>query len=555
MAMGIRLPVGIDSFEKLRRSGAYYVDKTALLYELLAGKVNEVTLFTRPRRFGKTLAMSMMECFFDISADSRSLFEGLSIMEHEGLCREWMNRYPVVFLTLKDVEGEDFQEAYEMLQYVLASLLKKHEYLEMSQKASPADAAAFHRLLFQEGGRADIKGSLDLLMRMLKAHYGMPVILLVDEYDVPLAKAEERGYYERMLLLVKGMLGLALKSNDSLKFAVLTGCLRIAKESIFTDVNHFAVYSVLGSAFSDSFGFLETEVERLLSDAGMPQHAGIVKEWYDGYLFGKKQIYCPWDVINYVSDAMDEPEAPPLNYWANTSSNSIIRRMVGQSEYPVNRKCEKLLNGGSILQEITEELTYGQLYASEKNLWSVMVMTGYLTRAGGSAAGDAVFLKIPNMEIASIFQDTVMEWFRDSLAVESRAELFAAMWSGDAQTASKLISELLWKTISFHDYNEDYYHAFIAGIFTGAGYETESNREHGLGRADLVMIDAPNKRVIVIEAKKSAAEKDMEKECAKALEQIRNKKYAQEFYRDYEEVLCYGISFFQKKCIVKRMEE
>ncbi|MBR1693395.1 MAG: AAA family ATPase [Lachnospiraceae bacterium] len=551
----MKLPVGVESFEKIRQNKAYYIDKTDLICRLLKQKENEVTLFTRPRRFGKTLTMTMLDSFFDITRDSREMFEGLKVAEDKELCREWMNQYPVVFVSLKDVEGADFEDAYSMLEYTLAMLYGKYEFLLKNDGIAVEDKTAFRRLRARGGDKSDVKGALCTLMRMLHVHYGRQVILLIDEYDVPLAKAKDYGYYEHMLHIIRGILSMALKTNLSLKFAVLTGCLRIVKESIFTGVNNFVSYSVLSREFGDIFGFTEEEVKGLLSDAGLSDKSGLVREWYDGYHFGDSAVYCPWDVVSYASAAIANPDTLPMNYWINTSSNSIIRSFIDKTEYAVSRKFETLLNGGTIQQDITDELTYDQLYDSEQNLWSILLMTGYLTKADIAVSEGAVCLKIPNREITSVFQSTVVNWFRDTLQKDRQQEMFDALWNGDEERATGIISDFLWNTISFHDYHEDFYHAFIAGIFVGAGYETESNREHGPGRTDVLVIDAAHRRVLLIETKKSDSADHMEKDCMEAITQIREKQYAKEFEYGYQQILCYGISFYKKQCLVKKSKK
>ena len=553
--MAFRVKVGGEFFEPLRKTGCYYVDKTELLYELVNSE-NAVTLFTRPRRFGKTLTMSMMESFFDIRRDSKDIFQGLAIMQREAFCREWMNQYPVLFVTLKDAEGLTFASAYGMLQSILADLCKKHVYLSNSERTDVDDRAAFLRIKAQEATEQDIKSSLLLLTRMLYAHFGKPVILLIDEYDVPLAKANEEKeagerYYPQMLAVIRGIMSTALKSNDYLKFGVITGCLKIAKESIFTGVNNFASYSVLDEDFAQYFGFTQEEVEQLLEVAGRKEKAGLFREWYDGYLFGAEAVYCPWDVISYAAALIKRENAKPKNYWKNTSSNGIIRDFIERTEFRVKGKFETLLNGGTITQTISDELTYDSLHETEDNLWSVLLMTGYLTKADPEEEDNPVRLKIPNTEIASIFQDTVVKYFSDHVKSDELQSLMEALWAGDEANASAVLSRLLWRTIRYMDYHENYYHAFLAGIFVGRGYEVESNKENGLGRPDIKLVDDDRRRILVIEAKKSVSKEHMEKDCAAALKQIVDNEYAKGL-DDYD-VSCYGIAFYQKSALVKKL--
>jgi hypothetical protein len=559
MVMAISIFVGGENFEELRNSGCYYVDKTELLYELRQDSKNIVTLFTRPRRFGKTLTMRMMESFFDIRRDSRAVFDGLAIMKHEAFCAEWMNQYPVLFITLKDAEGLNFQGAYGMLKGIISDLCVKHSYLGSSEKVDPDDAERFKRLKSKTASDDEIKGSMLLLSRMMAAHYGKPVILLIDEYDVPLAKANEEKeagerYYGQMLDVIRGIMGTALKSNDYLKFAVVTGCLRIAKESIFTGVNNFASYSVLDDKFSRYFGFTQPEVDELLKTADLVEKRDTFREWYDGYVFGNEFVYCPWDVVNYTSELLYKRTARPKNYWANTSGNGIIRDFAGHDDFDVTDKFETLMNGGTIVQEISDDLTYDSLHEIEDNLWSVLLMTGYLTKANPEEEGNTVSLRIPNAEITGIFETAVVRLFQERLDRSRQRELMDAFWRGDTDTATELMSDFLFDTISFHDYHEDYYHAFITGIFVGLGYGVKSNHEQGLGRTDITLTDKRNRRALVIEAKKSYSEEQMDKDCDDALDQIAEKKYA-EGLKGYRQVECYGISFFQKSALVKKLSK
>ena len=553
--MGMNVAVGGEFFDRIRKENNYYIDKTELIYELVHDTNNTVTLFTRPRRFGKTLMMSMIENFFDIRRDSRSIFEGLNIAKHEEFCAEWMNQYPVLFLTLKDAEGLTFQSAYAMLKGLISEACIEHAYLGSSDRVDPEDAEAFMKLKSKKASDDEVKASLKTLTRMMAAHYGKPAILLIDEYDVPLAKANEEKeagerYYPQMLEVIRGLLSTALKSNDNLKFAVVTGCLRIAKESIFTGVNNFASYSVLDDKFSRYFGFTQEEVDQLLKTANFEDKSDVFKEWYDGYIFGNEAVYCPWDVVNYVSALLYKKTAKPKNYWKNTSGNGIIRDFIGRPEFNVKSRFETLLNGGTILQTISDGLTYDSLHASEDNLWSVLLMTGYLTKADPEEDENPVSLRIPNKEIASIFQDTVADYFSDRVDDSKQKSLMAALWAGDEAAASKTLSDFLWQTISYNDYHEDYYHAFLTGIFVGRGYEVESNKEHGLGRPDIKLIDDQNRRVLIIEAKKSAGAAQMEQDCESALKQIVDQEYAKGL-EEYQ-VTCYGVAFYRKSALVKK---
>ena len=553
--MDFKVGVGKSDFEELRESGNYYVDKTELIYELVNDTDNKVTLFTRPRRFGKTLMMSMMENFFSIRKDSGSIFEGLAITGHSDFCKEWMNQYPVLFVSFKDVEAEDFDGAYEMLKVRLADISKDLSELVNGNQVNKYDCETLDRLQAEKSTSADVKNSLKTIMRMMNAVYGKKVILLIDEYDVPLAKASEsntakNGYYSKMLNVIKGIMGTALKDNEFLQFAVITGCLRIAKESIFTGTNNFASYSVLDERFSRYFGFLEDEVDSMLTAADRKEAAEEIKEWYDGYVFGNTCVYCPWDVINHLSALRYKRTAKPKNYWKNTSHNGILLTFVKRTDFKVKGKFEILMNSGTIMQTITDELTYDTLHSSEDNLWSVLLMTGYITKADSEEEGETVSLKIPNREIASIFEDTVVKLFRETIDTNMQKSMMEAFWNKDAEEAGRIVSELLWRTISYNDYHEDYYHAFLAGAFVGIGYEVESNKEKGLGRPDILLKDEDNRRAIIIEAKKSDRESDLDKDCEEATRQILTEKYAEGLY-GYEQILCYGIAFFQKQARVK----
>ena len=554
--MTVRIAVGDESFEEIRKSGLYYVDKTGLIYDLVGQTDNKVTLFTRPRRFGKTLNMSMMESFFDVGRDSKALFAGLEIIKHEEFCASWMNQYPVLFISFKDVDGLDFESAYAMLCTVLADLCKKLEKLPSCDGVNGADVEIFERIMYQRASGSDVQSALKTIMRMMKAVYGKPVILLIDEYDVPLAKASEKNtaqnrYYEQMLDVIKGMLSIALKTNEFLKFAVITGCLRIAKESIFTGTNNFASYSVLDDRFSRYFGFTQGEVGAMLAAAGLSDHAAVFKSWYDGYMFGDSSVYCPWDVASYVSALLYDQKANPKNYWRNTSGNGVIKEFVGR--FKVSGKFETLMNGGIITESISDELTYDHLHKSEQNLWSVLLMTGYLTKTAVGEDGRTVSLRIPNAEIVGIFQDTVAIHFRERLDVSKQEAMMRALWEGDAETASAMMSDLLWNTISYMDYHEDYYHAFLAGLFVDRGYETKSNKERGLDRPDLQLFDAEHRRAMIIEVKKADSRANMEKSCDDALKQILDHEYAKNLDDGFETVFCYGIAFFQKSAMIKKL--
>ena len=550
------IPVGISDFKEICKNGYYYVDKTFLIKELLKTTATKVTLITRPRRFGKTMAMSMLATYFDIRENSQDLFDGLEISKETDLCKEWMNQWPVVFLSLKDIDGLNFEDAYERLVVQISNLYKNYTYLLEYDKIDPDDRQIFLDLKAGKAEKAQVFQALRTLMRMLQIYHQKKVILLLDEYDVPIAKASSNGYYNQMLDVMKGIMSTALKDNTSLQFSVVTGCLRIAKESVFTGTNNFVTDSITDSRYNEFFGFTQAEVDQILEDADAGKHAESVKYWYDGYHFGNVDVYCPWDLMNYLCDLQRNPEAKPDSYWKNTSDNAIIRSFIDYAGSSITKKLEILLAGGYIVEQIDESLTYDYLHSSEENLWSILYLTGYLTTVREEDLSTSVpdglsALAIPNAEIQEIFETTVMKWFSDSAKTWSRQILFDAVWKNDCELLTQEMNKLLRKTISYHDYKEDFYHAFLAGIFAGAGYSVESNKEHGEGRSDIVVSDIVNGRVAVFEVKKSDALADLISDCESALAQIDDRMYAKEFEDDYDEVLCYGISFFKKRCLVK----
>jgi len=552
----LSIPVGVSDFEEIRKNGYYYIDKSGLIKELLDSTGTEVTWITRPRRFGKTLGMSMLENFFDIRKDSRQLFEGLEVTNHQTLCDEWMNQYPTIFVSFRQVDGLDFTGAYDMLTWVISELYKKHLYLLESDRINECDKEIARQLIRGNASLKDTKGSLMLLTRLLQQYYGKPVILLIDEYDVPVAKANNNGYYKEMLDVMKGLMQ-ALKDNQALRFAIITGCLKIAKESIFTGTNNFVSDTIANSRLNEYFGFVQKEVDQLLKDADLIERADCMKEWYDGYHFGDFDVYCPWDVMNYLLELQHNPKAKPISYWKNTSDNAIIRSFIDYAGSNITKKLETLMAGGCIVQRVDENLTYDYLHSSEDNLWSMLYLTGYLTRAREDDYKDEipegmVALMIPNAEIREIFETTVIKWFDDSAKKWNRNALFDAVWNGDRDGITKEMNALLRRTISYHDYREDFYHAFLAGIFTGAGYMVDSNKEHGEGRSDVVVYDSINGRVAIFEAKYTKVLDNLENACDMALQQIDDRLYAKEYEDDYDQILCYGISFFKKRCRVKK---
>lgn len=555
--INLKIPVGISDFEKIRKNQYYFVDKSGLIEELLNTESNEVTLITRPRRFGKTLGMSMLASFFDIRRDSSELFRGLKISQKEELCQKWMNQYPVLFVTFKDVDGLDFQSAKEMLRIQIADRCNEYLCLISSEKVNENDKAIFRQLAdVVKGDVSDamLKTGIALIMRMLQDYYEKPVILLLDEYDVPLAKASAHGYYTEMLEVMRAMISTALKDNPSLRFAVVTGCLRISRESIFTGTNNFVSDTIFDTRLNEYFGFLQDEVEQLLTAIGAKDKAGIVKEWYDGYHFGSYDVYCPWDVLNYGNRLQTTGSDVPVSFWKNTSDNAIIRSFVEIQSDIITDKLETLMSGGFIRQKIVEDLTYDYLHSSEENLWSVLYLTGYLTidRKESRVLDGEYALIIPNAEIQEIFETTIQKWFQDYAASCDRRKLFTAVWNGDTEQMSVEMNRLLRQTISYYDYREDFYHAFLAGIFAGAGYMVESNKEYGEGRSDIVVKDLRDGRAAVFEVKYAKRLTELEQECEKAVMQIDDRMYAKTLEDRYDQVSCFGIAFYKKRCLIQK---
>ena len=545
-----KISVGSSDFAEYRKGDYYYVDKTGLIEELLKTPGIKVTLITRPRRFGKTMNMSMLAEFFDIRKDSRPIFSGLKIADNKELCEAWMNQWPVIHVTFRSVFGSCFKDAYSMIEAVIAELYKQHIYLLENPEMMVYDREIFDRIAGKKASGEEIKNSLLFLTRLLGQYYGKTVILLIDEYDVPLAKASDKGYYEEMLYVIRGILQ-ALKDNSFLHLAVVTGCLRIAKESIFTGTNNFITDTISDNRLDEFFGFTQEEVDRILADTQNTSHSQEIKNWYDGYRFGSIDVYSPWDVMNHINALCLDPQALPRSYWRNTSDNAIIRSFIDQAENDTIKQFEILLSGDKISQKIEEALTYDYLHASAENLWSILYLTGYLTGTEKEEGRQEWNLWIPNLEIREIFEDTVIKWFHDSARLWERKALFHAVWERDEEKLTEEMTKLLRKTISYHDYKEDFYHAFLAGIFAGAGYIVKSNREHGDGRSDVVVQDYDGNRIAVFEVKYSRRLEDLPYDCERAIKQIDVRRYGEEFAEDYSTVICYGIAFYRKRCMVK----
>ena len=545
-----KISVGSSDFAEYRKGDYYYVDKTGLIEELLKTPGIKVTLITRPRRFGKTMNMSMLAEFFDIRKDSRPIFSGLKIADNKELCEAWMNQWPVIHVTFRSVFGSCFKDAYSMIEAVIAELYKQHIYLLENPEMMVYDREIFDRIAGKKASGEEIKNSLLFLTRLLGQYYGKTVILLIDEYDVPLAKASDKGYYEEMLYVIRGILQ-ALKDNSFLHLAVVTGCLRIAKESIFTGTNNFITDTISDNRLDEFFGFTQEEVDRILADTQNTSHSQEIKNWYDGYRFGSIDVYSPWDVMNHINALCLHPQAMPRSYWRNTSDNAIIRSFIDQAENDTIKQFEILLSGDKISQKIEEDLTYDYLHASAENLWSILYLTGYLTGTEKEEGRQEWNLWIPNLEIREIFEDTVVKWFHDSARLWEKKALFRAVWERDEEKLTEEMTKLLRKTISYHDYKEDFYHAFLAGIFAGAGYIVKSNREHGDGRSDVEVQDYDGDRIAIFEVKYSRRLEDLPYDCERAIKQIDVRRYGEEFAEDYSTVICYGIAFYRKRCMVK----
>ena len=554
-----KLPIGIDNFEKIRKDDFYYVDKTKLIEQLLE-KWGEANLFTRPRRFGKSLNMSMLRHFFEIGADP-SLFDGLYISQRTELCKNYMGKFPVVSVSLKGVESSSYEGACRLLGKVINEEARRLGFLEKSEKLKESEKAIFGELLKPDMREDVLAYSIRELTELLEKHYGEKVIVLIDEYDVPLAKANEQGYYDEMVLLLRTLFGNALKTNESLKFAVLTGCLRVAKESIFTGLNNFKVYPLTKVVFDECFGFTDEEVKEMLHYYQQDSHYDTVKEWYDGYRFGKVDVYCPWDVINYCDEHLDDPMAEPQNYWSNTSGNDVIKHFVDSiytGKEVTKPELERLVNGGAVQKNISQELTYKELYGSMDNIWSALFMTGYLTQRGESE-GNQYNLVIPNQEIRNIITEHIMGLFKEDVSKDGQMvnEFCNALASGEADIVEKLFTEYMKKTISVRDTfvrkstKENFYHGILLGILSfKGGWMVKSNKEAGNGFSDIMIWMDDSDTGIVIEVKYAEAA-DMETECKKALEQIEKNQYEEVFQDEgIHRVLKYGIACNRKKCKV-----
>lgn len=562
MTENIKLSIGIDNFEKIRTEGFYYVDKTGLIKELL-NNWGEVNLFTRPRRFGKSLNMSMFKYFFEYGCDSR-LFEGLDILKESKLCEEYMGKYPVISISLKDVGARTYESACSLLRSIVGNEAMRFLFLKESSSLSEEEKRQYERLITIGTNEQPqflmsddvLTDSLLTLCKFLHRHYGQKVILLIDEYDVPLDKAQQFGYYEEMVSLIRNLFSRALKSNDSLHFAVLTGCLRIARESIFTGLNNLHVLSITDVEYDEYFGFSDSEVRAMLHYYALDDKYELVKTWYDGYRFGNAEVYCPWDVINYCAKLRTDPDAAPRAFWANTSGNDIIRTFLRKAGPATRRELERLINGESISKKIHQELTYRDIYKDIDNLWSVLFTTGYLTQRG-NPDGKTLQLAIPNLEIKEIFMEQILEWFQEEVRKDTpRLDAFCGAFPlADAETVETLFSAYLRKTISIRDTGahkdekENFYHGILLGLLSHReDWIIDSNAESGDGFSDILVEIEESNTGIVIEIKYSD-DGDLENGCKKALAQIEEKSYAARLLQDgMKNIVKYGIACYKKTC-------
>lgn len=549
-------PIGVDDFEKLITNGYYYVDKTWLIKELLDRK-GEVNLFTRPRRFGKTLNLSTLRYYFEHTENDSSrkkLFEGLKIMEAGQSYEAHQGQYPVITMTLKSAKQETFELAYGCLKEAIAKEFDRHSEVLLSLDTE-AKREKYCRLRDEKGTDSEYRTALAYLSQCLYAHYGKKVIILIDEYDVPLENAYYAGFYDEMISLIRSLFESALKTNPCLEFSVITGCLRISRESIFTGLNNLKIISILNDTYSEHFGFTQAEVTELLRFYGCEQNMDIVKKWYDGYLFGDTEVYNPWSVLNYADNLYANPQSLPVLYWSNTSSNSIVKDLIQRAELSVKEEIETLMAGGTIRKEIHEDITYGDIYQTEDNLWNFLFFTGYLKQVSREMTNDIsyVTMAIPNKEVAGIYRDKIVSWFQDQIRLKDLSAMYQALLAGDAEVFQEELNRLLRESISYMDSKEAFYHGFLLGILSKMQeYIVKSNQEAGDGRFDICIrsLDV-TQAPAVLELKVSNTFKGLQEACHRALQQIYSRNYDDVFSEDgYTEVLNYGIAFFRKQCRV-----
>ncbi|MEF2806414.1 MAG: AAA family ATPase [Massilistercora timonensis] len=553
----IPLPVGVENFEDLIQTGYYFVDKTLFIRELIdmKGKVN---LFTRPRRFGKTLNMSMIRYFFEMGKkDHSDLFQGLKIMDAGEEYLAHMGQYPVISVSLKSMKQYSYELAYEMLKKAVGGEYSRHwEAVEASGRLSGANLERYLRIRDLKGSEGDYADALKFLSECLYICTGRKSIILIDEYDVPLENAYFSGFYEKMVSVIRSLFESALKTNDYLEFAVVTGCLRISKESIFTGLNNFNVVSITNSSFAEHFGFTQEEVERMLQDYGLAENLETVRKWYDGYRFGETEVYNPWSVINYVNSCYHDKKAFAKPYWSNTSSNSIVKNLIEQADISVKQEIERLIEGGTIEKPIHEDITYDDMNSTQDNLWNFLFFTGYLKKISERQEGETIYMEmaIPNSEVRYVYKNAVLRWFEERTEKKELKPLYESLLNGKADELAEILSENLMETISFYDYQESYYHGFLAGMLKNIGnYIVQSNRESGNGRPDiLVRYPSVRGKAVIIEIKVSKTYQGLEEKCDEALNQIEEQKYEEALRQEgYQDILKYGVAFYRKECLVK----
>ena len=554
----IPLPVGVENFEDLIQTGYYFVDKTLFIRELIdmKGKVN---LFTRPRRFGKTLNMSMLRYFFEMGkADNAELFQGMKIMDAGEEYLAHMGKYPVISISLKSMKQPAYDDAFYCLQEELAREFKRHDEL-LPRLLYEEDREKYLRFIGRKAETKEYLDSLKFLSECLFQCYGRKAIILIDEYDVPLENAYFSGFYDKMVSVIRALFESALKTNDNLEFAVITGCLRISKESIFTGLNNLKIMSITSRTYAEHFGFTPEEVEQILRDYGLEDNLKIVKQWYDGYRFGESEVYNPWSVINYVDSCYHDKKAFAKPYWSNTSSNSIVKNLIEQADISVKQEIERLIEGGTIEKPIHEDITYDDMNSTQNNLWNFLFFTGYLKKISERQEGETIYMEmaIPNSEVRYVYKNAVLRWFEERTEKKELMPLYESLLNGKADELAEILSENLMETISFYDYQESYYHGFLAGMLKNIGnYIVQSNRESGNGRPDiLVRYPSVRGKAVIIEIKVSKTYQGLEEKCDEALNQIEEQKYEEALRQEgYRDILKYGVAFYRKECMVKLAE-
>lgn len=552
------LPIGIDDFQEIIQKEYYYVDKTLLIKELL-DKKGKVNLFTRPRRFGKTLNMSMIQNFFEIAPQNkRDLFKDTKIISCDTKYLNHIGKYPVIFLSLKGLKQADFHASFYRLKEEISREFKRHDCILEHMKYK-SDSAQYMRFIEKTAAEEEYLASIQFLSDCLCQYYQQKVIILIDEYDVPLENAYFNGFYEKMIMLIRSLFESALKTNPSLEFAVITGCLRINKESIFTGLNNLKIISVTSSNYAEYFGFTQMEIDKILADYGISDNKPCVKKWYDGYLFGNQEVYNPWSVINYVETCIGNPNTLPAPYWSNTSSNSIVRTLVERADFSVKQEIENLIEGKTITKPIHEDITYEDIDSNQDNLWNFLFFTGYLKKINSKQVDEIEYIEmgIPNSEVRYIYRTTVLRWFENSIEKMDLSDLYKSILNENISNIETILSEQLMKTISFYDYQESFYHGFLLGLLKNIGnYIVLSNRESGNGRPDIILkYPSVKGKAILFELKVADSYKDLEQKCDEALEQIVQQKYEFQLKEEgYQDIIKYGIAFYRKECMVKLLK-